>query len=146
MATSKIVLHAWSSKHISPESTSFPSTSHTLCELLCMRKHSPIQTVVHPRRIVYLNKGYTLWAGEMRRECMHVGINKHTMKISNCEYMQLHKCYYTVYLCSEIHLCRSGQRQNCGKVRTMSDTFGASGNTSDTNTKHGLQEWVSVLT
>ena len=42
-----------------------PFQPHTLCELLCMSKHSPVQTVVHSRRIVYLNKGYVFWAGEM---------------------------------------------------------------------------------
>ena len=45
---------------------------------------------------------------------------------------------YTVYLCSEYTY--ADLVKCCGKVRAMSDTCGASGNTSDTNTKHGLHE------
>ena len=36
------------------------------------------------------------------------------------------------------YVCRPGQMQ-CGRARAMSDTCG------DTNTKHGLQEWVSAM-
>ena len=49
---------------------------------------------------------------------------------------------YTIYLYTyaEIHLCRPGQMQICGKVQAMSGTYGASGDTSDTNTGHGLMK------
>ena len=70
-----------------------PFQPHTLCELLCMSKHSPMQTVVHSRRIVYLNKRYMFWAGSW----VHVFTGmypcgyKHTIKHSNPVYMQLHQ-------------------------------------------------------
>ena len=101
-----------------------------------MSKHSPVQTVVHPRRIVYLNKGYMFWAGETSG---YVEGDAYMW-----EYISIHQEFkvcihvitielYCTYAVKYTYVCRPGQMQ-CGRARAMSDTCG------DTNTKHGLQE------
>ena len=63
---------------------------------------------------------------------MHACEYKHTVKHFKTSIHGITQ--HNLYLCSEIHLSRPGKMQNCGKVQAMNATYGASGNTSNTNT------------
>ena len=84
------------------------------------------------------------WFGEMTTcvEGMHACGYKHTIKNPNLVYMQLHNSFsHTLYTYAVKYTYADLVKgQSCGQVQAMSDTCGASGNTSDTNTNHRLQE------
>ena len=115
--------------------------------------HKSLYPKRHANPIIFLHiltKGIMLWFGEMTVcvEGMYACGYKHTIKIQT-----MYSCNYTTVShihCIPIYAVKYTyadlvKRQSCGQVQAMSDTCGASGNTSDTNTNHGLQEWVSVM-
>ena len=114
-------------------------TSHTIWAAMHEQTQSRAKSCIPEWRVYVLVSGdeCMCWGG-----CMHMGISiqSNIQNMYTCNYTSVILYTYIVkYTYADLV-----KRQTVAKYGSWV-TCGASGNTSDTNTKHGLHEWVSVM-